>query len=178
MGRSRYKIYEEDYPYFLTSSVVNWEPVFRRDSISNIILDSFEFLQSRREVTLYAYVIMEDHIHFIASGNDLAEKIRLFKSYTARKVIDYLKGQKEDEVLQKFRKNTTYNVGKSEFQLWQKGFHPKQIIGDTMMVQKIDYIHKNPVEAGYINEEEDWSYSSIHNYLDQKAPITITCYRR
>lgn len=178
MGRSRYKIYEKGYPYFMTSSVVNREPIFLRDSFSKIVLDSFVFLQENRQITLYAYVIMKDHMHFIASGDHLAENMRLFKSFTARKIIDSLKDQKEKELLKRFSINAGENVEKSEFQLWQKGFHPKQIVGDKMMVQKIEYIHKNPVKAGYVTDVQDWRNSSVHNYLDQEAPIAIACYQR
>ena len=178
MGRSRYKIYEEVYPYFITSSIVNWEPIFRQQPAGKIILDAFLFLQNHRETTIYAYVIMEDHIHFVASGDNLAEKIRLFKSYTARQIINYLKKQRADNLCQKFRINAKESGTKSKFRLWQKGFHPKQIIGDKMMLQKIDYIHKNPVKAGYARKEQEWKYSSIHNYIGQEAPIEITCYQR
>lgn len=176
MGRSRYKIYEEWYPYFMTSSVIDWMPVFDSLEINQIILDGFMFLQKERDVTIYAYIIMKDHIHFIASGEDLSEKIRLFKSYSARQIIDSLKRAARDDLLESFVIKDPESK-RSDYQFWQKGFHPKQIIGDKMMVQKIDYIHCNPVKAGYVGEQQEWKYSSIHNYLGQGAPISITCYR-
>lgn len=74
MGRSRYKIYGEWYPYFMTCSVVDWVPVFNRPEIVQIILNGLIFLQKKRGITIYAYVIMRDHIHFIASGEHLSKK--------------------------------------------------------------------------------------------------------
>lgn len=88
MGRSRYKIYEEEYPYFMTSSVVGGYPVFSIPKAAQIILDGFCFLQDERHVKINAYVIMENHIHFIASGDDIAEKVGLFKSFAARQIIE------------------------------------------------------------------------------------------
>lgn len=101
----------------------------------------------------------------------------MFKSYTARGIIDYLKKKEEHNLLERFVvKSTTAN--QSDYQLWQKGFHPKQIVGDKMMLQKMEYIHNNPVEAGYVDEQQGWKYSSIHNYLDGDALLEITCFRR
>lgn len=177
MGRSRYKIYEEWYPYFMTSSVIDWMPVIERPEVARIILNGLKFLQKERDVTIYAYVIMKDHIHFIASGENLSEKVRLFKSYSAREIIDYLKETAKHDLLQSFVVKDSIS-NRSEYQFWQNGFHPKQIIGDKMMLQKIEYIHKNPVTAGYVDEKLQWRYSSIYNYIDQEAPLEITCFRR
>ncbi|WP_234567245.1 hypothetical protein [Rhodohalobacter sp. 614A] len=67
MGRSRYKIYETEYLHFLTSSIVDGIPLFANPEIVNLILEGLQFLQKSRNVDLYAYVIMENHLHFIAS---------------------------------------------------------------------------------------------------------------
>lgn len=58
MSRSRYKIYETEYPSFLTSSIVEGIPLFANPEISTIILEGLHFLQESREVVLHAYVIM------------------------------------------------------------------------------------------------------------------------
>jgi hypothetical protein len=61
MGRSRYKFYEEHYPYFITSTLLEELPLFSKPQITQILLDQLVFLQQQRGVTLYAYVIMENH---------------------------------------------------------------------------------------------------------------------
>ena len=176
MGRNRYKIYSEETPYFVTTSIVNWVPLLSNEQYCKIILDAILFLQDRRGISLFAYVIMRDHIHCIASGQDLGEKLRLFKSYTARQILDVLKAQKDRNVLKIF--NTENDNGRNEYQLWQEGFYPKQLLGDDMMLQKIDYIHNNPVRAGYVDRPEDWPYSSIHNYTGGKCLIPVCRYSR
>nr|WP_255233349.1 transposase [Aliifodinibius salipaludis] len=161
----------------MTSSVVGWVPVFDIHEVARMILDGFMFLQKERQVAIYAYVIMKDHIHFIASGENLSKKVRLFKSYTAREIIDYLKKTAKQDLLQSFVVKDSIS-NRSEYQFWQNGFHPKQIVGDKMMLQKIEYIHKNPVIAGYVDDMLKWEYSSICNYLDQETCLEITCFRR
>ena len=66
MGRSRYKIYDETAPYFLTCTVLNWMPLFTRPQTTDIILEALRHRQEQDEWKIYGYVILENHIHMIA----------------------------------------------------------------------------------------------------------------
>ena len=79
MPRSRYTIYENRQPHFLTCTVVNWLPVFGSPSIAQIVLDSFRFLQEQDRIRIYAYVIMETHLHLIASSDRLSWMLRILR---------------------------------------------------------------------------------------------------
>lgn len=94
MGRSSYKIYDTCYPYFMTSSCIQGFPLFSDPEVARIVLESLGFLQEQRGVTLYAYVLMENHFHLIAQADDLSENMRHFKSFTAREIIDLFKHRK------------------------------------------------------------------------------------
>ena len=68
MGRSRFPFGESPFLHFLTSTVVGWLPVFTRHETIQILFDSWKFLQDQERLTLLGYVVLENHIHFIASG--------------------------------------------------------------------------------------------------------------
>ena len=174
MGRSRYKIREEEFPYFLTMSVVDGLPVFCLPNAADFILDSLTFLQEHRDVTLYAYVIMENHLHLIAKGYDLGPKIGLFKSYTARCIIDHLDQINYKQYLNYLKRSKKPYKNRQSYQVWEDGFYPKQIICNRMMKQKIDYIHLNPVKRGYVDSPEHWRYTSARNYICGTGLIPIT----
>ena len=150
--RTRYKIYEIDQAHFLTCTVVGWLPIFTRPETMNIILDSWRFLQKEGRLTLYGYVILENHLHLIASSPNLPKEIGDFKSYTARRIIDYLIERKVETLLQHMRFWKNHHKIDREYQLWQEGDHPQQINGDEMMLQKLDYVHLNPVKRGFVDE--------------------------
>ncbi len=76
--RSRYRIYEDRDPHFVTCTVVGWQPIFMRPETVEILLDSLRFLQRERGLQLFGYVIMENHLHLIAKADDLAERIGQF----------------------------------------------------------------------------------------------------
>ncbi len=173
MTRTRYKIMELTAVHFLTCSVVDWLPVLAKLEPKEIIINSLRFLQSEDSITIFAYVIVENHLHLIAQGNTLSADIRRFKSYTARRIIDFLKADGNTHFLKKLRANKPDHHKDITHQLWQEGSHPKQIQGREMMAQKIEYIHNNTVRRGYVDLPEHWRYSSARNYLGTKGMLEV-----
>ena len=47
--------------------VIAWPPVFARPQLVEIVLDSWRFLQRERDVRMFGYVIMENHLHMHAN---------------------------------------------------------------------------------------------------------------
>jgi REP element-mobilizing transposase RayT len=164
MTRTRYRIFETEYPYFLTCTVVGWLPVFTRPACVEIVLNSWRFLQDAGRLTLFGYVILENHLHFVASGEELSKEVGDFKSFTARKVVDWLRERGEETLLRQLAAEKEPHKVSRVFQVWQEGSHPKQITDDEMMRQKLEYVHNNPVRRGYVDDPTHWRYSSARNY--------------
>ena len=162
--RSRYKIFETEYPYFLTCTVVGWLPVFTRPETVQIVLDSWRFLQDGGRLRLYGYVMLENHLHLIASSEDLGKEIGDFKSYTARRIIDHLGARGATTILEQLEWHKARHKIDRTYQLWQEGSHPQQVQNGEMMRQKLEYIHRNPLVRGYVDEPTHWRYSSARNY--------------
>ncbi|MFK0571578.1 REP-associated tyrosine transposase [Endozoicomonas sp.] len=164
MGRSRYKFTLPDKPHFLTLTVLHWIPVFTRPHTVAILLDSLRYLM-KEDFQLYAYVILENHLHLLAQSPQLDKDIARYKSYTARLLIDYLKKRKVRTILDQLAFYKKQHKPDRVFQFWQEGAHPELIIDESMMEQKVDYIHQNPVKRGYVDLPEHWRYSSARNYV-------------
>jgi putative transposase len=173
MTRTRYEIHEKDQPHFLTCTIVGWLPIFTRQETVNIVLDSWRFLQKENRLTLYGFVVLENHLHLIASAPDLSKEIGDFKSFTARRIIDYLTEQKVTTLLQQLRFWKNHYKVDREYQLWQEGSHPQQILDDKMMLQKLEYIHLNPVKRGFVDDAIHWRYSSARNYHGMPGLIEV-----
>lgn len=173
MSRSRYKIYNMQQPHFLTMTIVEWLPLFMNLNRVSFVLESLRFIQKERHVVLYAYVIMENHLHLVASAPELTKTIKEFKSFTARTIIDDLKERNAIALLEKLRLAKLDHKKKSEYQLWQEGSHPQEIISEKMLIQKIEYIHNNPPRRGYVDEPKHWRYSSARNYEGMEGLLEI-----
>jgi REP element-mobilizing transposase RayT len=143
---------------------VGWLPVFTRPETVQIVYDSWRFLQEHGRFEIYGYVILENHLHLIASSPDLAKEIGDFKSFTARQIIDHLETQNVRTLLKMLQVLKARHKTDRTHQLWQEGSHPEQILDTEMMLQKLEYIHPNPVARGYVDEEVHWRHSSARNY--------------
>ncbi|MCB2262746.1 MAG: transposase [Candidatus Thiosymbion ectosymbiont of Robbea hypermnestra] len=172
MGRDRYRIHDQDAPYFLTCTVLQWLPLFAHPANVQILLESLRFLQSQDRLILYGYVILENHCHLLAAGADLAKAIASFKSFTARRIVKRLR-ERHSPVLELLAFHKARHKVDREHQVWQEGSHPEQIQGEAMMRQKLEYIHNNPVARGYVDNPVHWRYSSARNYARQEGLIEV-----
>ncbi|MBV1877956.1 MAG: transposase [Pseudomonadales bacterium] len=172
MGRSRYKIIDPTLPHFVTCTVLHWIPVFTRPATVDIVLDSLRYLMSEG-VTVYDYVILENHMHLVVQSEQLDVDMARFKSFTAKQLIRYLDRNNVSQILQQLAFYKKVHKDDRAYQFWQEGIHPEWIQNDEMMKQKIEYIHQNPVKHGYVDLAEHWRYSSARNYLGQAGLIEV-----
>jgi putative transposase len=174
MGRSHYRVLGAQ-PHFITCSTVQWMPIFSKPELVAILLDSLRFLQTQQRLTLYGYVIMENHLHLIAAAEDLAKQMSNFKSFTARSMIDWLRSyQPKSYWLQQLAAAKQCHKTGQRYQLWQEGCHPQMIVSEAMLRQKLDYIHNNPIKRGYVDDPAHWRYSSYRNYLGLPGLLEVT----
>jgi len=173
MARDRYKIYDQEAPHFLTATVVNWLPLFSNPDHAQTVLDALRYLVENDRWTLYAYVLMEHHIHWIAAAPDLVQEVRSFKSFTARKIVDTLKERNVQCILQQLEFHRKAHKKDQQYQVWQEGNHPKEILGGAMLHQKIEYIHQNPVKRGYVDDPTHWRYSSARDYAGETGLVPV-----
>ncbi len=173
MARSQYKFFDNHGPYFLTATIVNWLPLLNTPAVVEILLDSLKFLQQQKRLTLYAYVIMENHLHLIASALNMSKEMGDFKSYTARRIIDHYREQGAEHILAQLALHKQPYKPDRHYQLWQEGSHPQLIQGMAMMQQKVTYIHYNPVKRGWVDDPAHWRYSSARNYAGMEGLLAV-----
>jgi putative transposase len=116
---------------------------------------------------------MENHVHLIAQADSLSAEMSRFKSYTARRIIDLIKEQRNTHILRQLKANKLDHHKDSTYQFWQEGTHPQHIQGRKMMMQKIDYIHDKPVRLGYVDQPVHWRYSSARNYAGMQSLLDV-----
>jgi len=165
MGRSRYKIYEPTHPHFITCTILHWIPIFTRVESTNIIFDSLKYLQQTDNLKIYAYVILENHLHIVTSSDDIGKSMKKFKAHTAKEILKLLQRENISTILEQLAFYKKAHKTTATYQLWQEGIQPKLIVNDKMMmINRINYIHNNPVKRGYVDEAKHWRYSSARDY--------------
>ena len=153
--RSRYQIINNSGVYFITSTIIEWIPVFTKREYFDIIVQSLSYCRQNKGLKLFAYVVMDNHVHFIAFADKLSQIVKDFKSFTAREIIKTAKIDGRKWLLNQFEYYKKKYKNDSEYQVWQEGFHPQMIMDEEVFRQKVEYTHNNPVKGAL------WSKRSI-----------------
>ena len=97
----------EDAPYFCTITVLDWLPVLIEGRYIDPILDSFRFCRRHKDLRLFAFAIMPNHIHLIASAaKQLHTVMRDFKRFTSRTIHDRLEQDGRTTILECLQRST------------------------------------------------------------------------
>lgn len=170
----KYKFSNPDALYFITFSTVGWIDVFTRIVYKEILLETFRYCIKEKGLIVYGYVIMSNHVHMIIgrNGNNLLSDImRDMKKYSSVKIIkEIIENPQESRkkwLLYLFAKAGKANSNNKIYQLWQQDNHPIELDPHlNLFEEKLNYIHQNPVTAGWVTEAAAYVYSSASNYED------------
>jgi len=173
--RSKYHIIHDgdEHTCFITSTIVQWLPVFVHDDHFRLMISALEFCCNQYNMKIYAFVIMENHFHLIVGAKDLFTPMQSLKSFTSKKLLESIKEKRLDWILNQFAFFKAKHKTQSSYQVWQEGYHPQEIRDWDMMRQKMEYIHQNPVRRGYVERPEYWKYSSAGSILTGEALIKL-----
>ncbi len=186
--RSLPKFDDNSYAHFITTNTYKRYPFFRDQRLSQILLEELGFYSGRLGFTLVGYVIMPDHVHLLLWWSrddkqllDISKIMQVIKRATARRIIDLLRGRSEhllrpiairrEQMLSPTRENISpqYHIRSPKFRLWQPGFYDFNIFSDEKLLEKLDYIHNNPVSAGLVLSPHDYEWSSYKEYFDEEV---------
>jgi REP element-mobilizing transposase RayT len=170
----KYKTHEDGL-YFVSFSVVGWIDVFSRRIYQDLLVDSFLFCQKNKGLKIYCYCIMPSHVHFISysENGSLSNILRDLKSFTATKIIQSISTNisesRKEWMINQFRSYGKSSPQQQSMQFWKHDNHPFYLYSNEMIDQKVDYIHNNPVVAGFVNDPHEWRLSSAN----EESPIKV-----
>lgn len=173
------KIDKQDAAYFLTFTVVEWVALFENDKFKKVICESLNYCLYKKGLVIYAYVIMNNHMHLVAASDndDLSGTIRDFKKYTSGIITGLLEKEMNEHsaaVLDTFINAANKHSRNKKYQLWQQHNHPEEVYSPTFTLCKIKYINNNPVYAGLADRPQDYCYSSAVDYAGGVGPVKVT----
>ena len=176
---SAYQIKNQEALHFLTLQVVGWVDLFTRKEYRDLMLESLTYCRQHKGMELFAYVIMSNHVHLLArskTGN-LSDTIRDMKKFTAKRILtEALSNNREsrkDWMKVVFEYHAKYNKRVGEIQFWTHENHAVELTSNVMIDSRFNYIHENPVRAGWVEKAEDYLYSSARNYTGIPGLIEI-----
>ena len=148
--------------YFTTATINDWQNLLYRQSMIDIVMHSLGFLVENGRCQIYAFVIMPNHIHLIwhvCDSYKLSDlKYGLF-SYTAHEFRRHLLESDSMEL-----ENYKSRLADRRYNFWIKSPFDIPTVSEPFLLQKLDYIHRNPSKAGLVNNPWEYKYSSASSY--------------
>lgn len=175
----KYKIKENEKPYFVTLTVAGWIDVFTRKNHKLVIIESLKYCQKHKGLEIFAWCLMPSHLHMIAragSKHELWEILRDFKKFTARKILHQISeyGESRKEWMLKYFEYSGKHLKRvSKYKFWQDGNHAEIIYSSKFFYNKLNYIHRNPVNDMIVEKEEEYMLSSARNYAERDSLIKV-----
>jgi len=120
---------------------------------------------------------MPTHAHYILSaksGYILSDILRDARKFTAKEIVRQLQQDGHGLYEWVFR-DAAQKAGRPQgsYKVWSDGTHPVALVSEQMAIQKLEYLHNNPIRKGLVELPEHWRYSSAAFYLDEKGPVQI-----
>jgi putative transposase len=154
--------FANNHPDFFTATCLEWYYLLEDRSIKNIIVNSLRFLVKQNRVNVYAFCIMNNHLHVIwqTLGEHKRENVqRDFMKYTGQQILRRLREIDSPYV-------SALHVGAKDrkYQVWERNGLSFSLVSYGVIDQKFNYIHMNPVNAGLCRYPWDYEYSSAGFY--------------
>jgi putative transposase len=139
--------------HFITFSCYHRLPFLEHPNPKDTLEQVIEKTRHSHKLAIYAYVLMPEHVHLLTSEPEtrtLSSFLRVIKGESSK----LLKGTREN--------------------FWQARYYDFNTFTTGKFVEKVRYIHRNPVTRGLVTHPEDYRWSSFNHYATGKPnPIEI-----
>jgi len=127
--------------HFVTFSCYHRSPYLGSPSTRELFERSLETVRLRYHFIVTGYVVMPEHVHLLVSEplkGTLARALQALKLSVA--------------------------VQRRERPFWQRRYYDFNVFTEEKRVEKLRYMHRNPVVRGLVARPEDWEWSSFRHY--------------
>lgn len=131
--------------HFITFSCQHRDSLLSEPCARDIFLDIFERTRRWYGFFVCGFVVMPEHVHLLMSE---PERSRLAV------------------VLQMLKQNTAHRLRPIEGSpFWEPRYYDFNVWSEAKRIEKLRYIHRNPVKRGLVRSPEDWAWSSFRHYV-------------
>lgn len=137
--------------HYITFSCYKRRPNLRRDEACATFVAALERVRRDYGLRIYGYVVMPEHVHLLLNEperNTFAQAIKSLKQGVARRLALRAKDS-----------------------FWQVRYYDFNVWSESKFVEKLRYIHRNPVKRGLVEKPEDWPWSSFRHYASGEIGV-------
>ena len=166
------------HPQFFTATILQWKHLLKQDEYKDILIRSLQFLKNESSILIYAFVVMPNHIHIIWQIEEgfKRENIQMrFLKFTAQQIkfrlLDTNQGYLEEFLV---------NAKDRQYQFWQRNPLSIDLWSHDVFIQKLEYIHYNPLQEKWklVEFPENYRYSSAKFYFTGEDEFGLVSHYR
>ncbi len=157
MPNRLHRYYGAGYLHFITTSCYHRRPLLARAASRDLFLQVLEQVRKRYDFVVVGYVVMPEHVHLLFSEPAREDPSVVMKSL-------------KQSFARKFQRTEPSHVDP----IWQHRFYDFVVFSEKKRIEKLNYMHQNPVKRGLVTEPERWRWSSFNHYMiDERGPILV-----
>jgi putative transposase len=158
--------------HFITCSCYHREPLLGTPRRRDLFLSVLEQVRQRYEFVVVGYVVMPEHIHLLISEpqrKNPSTVMQALKLGFARRVLAQTRRRRNPLQARLFAMPLQH--------IWQKRFYDFNVWTARKRVEKLRYMHRNPVQRGLVASPEMWPWSSFRAYsLGEPGPVRVNAW--
>jgi len=170
MPRGLHRSYGAHHLHFITCSCYRRLPFLRAARRRDRLLSILEQTRQRYRFVVVGYVVMPEHIHLLITEPEVGTPstvMQVLKQRTARALLP--KKKRADA-----RQRPLFADAVVHRPFWQARFYDFNVWTTKKRVEKLRYMHRNPVKRGLVGSPEEWRWSSYRFYLlDEAGPVRV-----
>jgi putative transposase len=146
--------------HFITFSCYARRPYLGDPNARNKFLQILDEVRSRHQFQLLGYVVMPEHVHLVISEprtGDPSKSMQMLKQTVARQM-------KLRHEAPSVKASSTHFSGEDQQAFWQRRFYDFNVWSSKKLQEKLDYMHRNPVQRQLVRHPADWPWSSWSHY--------------
>ena len=162
------RYYGNDDLHFITGSCYRRKPLLGTARRRDLFLTVLEQVRRRYQFVVLGYVVMPEHFHLLITEP---------QKRTPSTVMQALKLGFARRVLAQMRRRNPGQANLFEHSpqhIWQKRFYDFNVWSERKRVEKLNYMHHNPVKRELVSSPELWRWSSYRAYaFGETGPVRI-----
>jgi len=162
---------------FITASTYRRAPLFLSERFCRCFVETLAEARQATQFLLIGWVLMPDHFHLLIKPEPAETTsliVQRLKSRTATRVLKLLRDNQEHPWCRKMLARLVLPPSvhdESHYRAWRRRFYPFSIHSEKKRLEKLDYMHNNPVKRGLVSSPGEWLWSSWRFYFLQDASM-------
>jgi putative transposase len=176
MPTNLHRCYGAGYSHFITTSCYQRRPLAGTPRSRNLFIEVLEEVRQRYQFVVVGYVVMPEHVHLLFTeperGN-LSLVMAVLKQTFAHRVLRELRAKTSAQT------DSLWSTPVAVGHIWQRRFYDFVVFSEKKRVEKLRYMHRNPVQRGLVLKPAEWPWRSFRHYAyGERGPVLVNERRR